>query len=138
MSGPIDRQVWTEVLRWLVFVDQDIRVIELVMAESSPNYGPAAFHCQQAAEKMAKAVLVARGREVPKIHDMEVLTGLVEEVDAEAAENLRELASLSSWYIAVRYPSVEAEFHPTSEDVRLIVPLLKQMRQYIDTLAPKD
>lgn len=137
MSGPIDRRVWAEVLRWLAFVDQDMRVVEIVMAESSPNYGPAAFHCQQAAEKMAKALLVARGSEVPKIHDLEVLTALVGEVDAEAAQNLRELASLSSWYIAVRYPSVEAEFPPTSEDVRLIMPRLKQLRQYIDTLAPK-
>jgi HEPN domain-containing protein len=104
MSGPIDRRVWAEVLRWLAFVDQDMRVVEIVMAESSPNYGPAAFHCQQAAEKMAKVLLVARGSEVPKIHDIEELTALVGEVDAEAAQNLRELASLSSWYTAVRYP----------------------------------
>jgi HEPN domain-containing protein len=137
MSGTIDRHRWTEVLQWLVFVDQDIHVVELVMAEPSPSFGPAAFHCQQAAEKMAKALLVAHGSKVPKIHDLEVLTGLVKEVDAEAGESLAALASLSSWYVTVRYPTVEAQFEPTSEDVRLVIPRLKEMRRYIDSLAPK-
>ena len=57
MNGPIERIVWAEVLRWLAYVDQDIRVVEIAMAEPSPILGPAAFHCQQAAEKYLKGFL---------------------------------------------------------------------------------
>ena len=137
MNGPIERIVWAEVLRWLAYVDQDIRVVEIAMADPSPIFGPAAFHCQQAAEKMAKALLVARRADVPKIHDVEELSALLSEVDPEAGQVIKGLASVSSWYTAVRYPNVEAEFAPSSDDVRMILPRLKQVRDYINSLAPK-
>ena len=68
--APIDRARWAETVRWLAYVDDDLRAIALIMAEADPLVGPAAFHCQQAAEKMAKALLVAHGAVVPKIHDL--------------------------------------------------------------------
>lgn len=137
MSGQIDPRIWAEVLRWLAYVDQDIRVVEILMAESLPNFGPAAFHCQQAVEKMAKALLVAHGADVPKIHDVDELSSLLSDVDVEASEAVKGLVGVSSWYTAVRYPNVEADYVPTADDVRRVLPPLRQLREYIDSLAPK-
>jgi HEPN domain-containing protein len=53
--------------------DEDALVAELALTRDPPLINPAAFHRQQAAEKMLKALLVAAGAAPPRSHDMELL-----------------------------------------------------------------
>ena len=39
------------------------------------------FHCQQCAEKLFKAALLAAGVAIPKIHELDVLSDLLSEAD---------------------------------------------------------
>lgn len=48
-SGPPD---------WLAVVDDDLRQVTNNLHGPMPSLGGAAYHCQQAAEKLVKAVLV--------------------------------------------------------------------------------
>jgi HEPN domain-containing protein len=84
-------------------------------AEKSPA-DVVCFHCQQAAEKLLKAFLVASGRPAPRTHD---LLRLLEEVltSSPSAEVLRDrLALLMPYAVEIRYP--DEWFEPSAEDAR--------------------
>jgi HEPN domain-containing protein len=72
------------------------------------------FHCQQAAEKLLKAFLVAGGHSAARTHD---LLRLLEEVlpDCPSAEALRDqLALLMPYAVEIRYP--DEWFEPSVDD----------------------
>jgi HEPN domain-containing protein len=138
MTGPsTDRARWSEVTRWLVFVDDDLRTAEILVKSSPPLLLGAAFHCQQAVEKMAKAVLVAVGAEVPKIHDIYELSWRVGVHHTEIGETVRKLGNLTSWATVARYPDVESDVAPSLDDIRTALPQLIELRRAIAALAPK-
>ena len=66
------------------------------------------FHAQQAAEKLIKAVLAARGVTFVKSHALSYLIGLVEENHIEAPDELSEADVLSPWAVEFRYEGEEA------------------------------
>ena len=57
---------WSEALRWVDKAAQDRRSAVLVLADKPPLIDPAAYHCQQAAEKLLKSLLAAAGVTIPK------------------------------------------------------------------------
>jgi HEPN domain-containing protein len=81
-------------------------VLELDAAKrlvADPPNRFAAFHLQQAAEKLIKAVRLAHGVRVTAEHNLEVL---VDEIpDERWRERLATLEPLSSFATAYRYPS---------------------------------
>jgi HEPN domain-containing protein len=84
---PSDPKQWAEALRWLARADDDVKVIEVLIAQESPLLLPAAaVHCQQAAEKMAKAVLIASNVAPPRIHNIKRLSALVAAMHVELAK----------------------------------------------------
>jgi hypothetical protein len=115
--GPDPKQ-WAEAVRWLA------RALL-----------PAASHCQQAAEKMAKAVLIASHVAPPRVHDLEKLALLVSARHADIGKALLELAEITIWFVASRYPDT-FEIAPTIQDVSSVLVKLKGLRQRIDLLAP--
>ena len=84
------------------------------LAASQVPYDTVCFHCQQAAEKLLKGFLVARGCEYPITHNLFVILEKVIEFDA-AAESLRQsLALLNPYSVEVRYPG--DAWMPSPED----------------------
>jgi HEPN domain-containing protein len=74
------------------------------------------FHCQQAAEKLLKAFLVANGHLAPRTHDLLLLLEETLQIDP-AAETLRDgLVLLMPYAVEIRYPDEWCE--PSAEDVR--------------------
>ncbi|MBM3146743.1 MAG: HEPN domain-containing protein [Actinobacteria bacterium] len=72
------------------------------------------FHAQQAAEKAIKAVLVFRGADPPRTHDLEILPA---ELPTEMTRDIDRLAvaALTAYAVAGRYPGTE---EPIEEDER--------------------
>lgn len=70
-------------------------------------YEDLAFDAQQAAEKAIKAVLVAKGVEFPKIHDLVRLLDLLEESGLTVPPEVREAGRLTVYAVQTRYPGVE-------------------------------
>ncbi|MEA2878159.1 MAG: hypothetical protein QOF14_3355 [Hyphomicrobiales bacterium] len=136
MSGPgqPDLPRWEQALRWLVYVDEDLRAATL-LATDVDLAAAASFHCQQAAEKIAKAALVAFGEKYPKIHDVGVLGQLVADLSPELGKGLQELSGLTDWHIASRYPDLV--YVPSQQDVQAVLSTLKDLRERIAALAPK-
>jgi HEPN domain-containing protein len=62
------------------------------------------FEAQQAAEKAVKAVLIHRGVEVPRAHDLARLLSLAQEAGGDVPDEVREAAELTPYAVAGRYP----------------------------------
>jgi HEPN domain-containing protein len=90
---------------WIYFAEADIRSIKKLMEDPTLRQ-IAAFHCQQAIEKLLKAILEDRKTKTPKIHDLSKLYGMIidiePKIDIEIDENI--LSEINDVYIDTRYP----------------------------------
>jgi HEPN domain-containing protein len=140
MNGPthLDPHRWEEVVRWLFHANDDLGVVDAILMQSSPSLFGAALHCQQAAEEMAKAVLIAFGVRPPRIHDVDRLGDLVGAVHFEIGAEIQKLSQLTTWYAAARYPDVAADSLPSLVDIRAALVKLRVLHQRIQSLAPQS
>jgi len=109
MNAPMDLA-----RQWLAKARNDLLNADNNLRSESIPYDTVCFHCQQAAEKLLKAYLIAKGVQPSFTHDLLLL---LEEVlpHSPNAEMLRDdLASLMPYAVAVRYPG--DFFMPTHED----------------------
>ena len=134
---PRDPKQWAEATLWLNHADADIQAVEALLLASPALINPAAFHCQQAVEKMAKALLVGIGREPPHIHDLNRLYSLLRPDFPDIAGMIEDLTGLTAWYFAVRYPNIASDFAPSLNDIRAALMRLRALRARIAAFAPK-
>jgi len=100
--------------QWIEKARSDLLNADNNLVAPRVPYDTVCFHCQQAAEKLLKALLVACGREYPTTHNLFVILEKVLEFDA-TAESLRQaLAMLNSYSVEVRYPG--DAWMPTPDD----------------------
>jgi HEPN domain-containing protein len=100
--------------QWLAKAENDLLNVDNNLQSEAIPYDTVCFHCQQAAEKLLKAYLVARGARPPFTHDLLLL---LEEIlpHCADAETLRDdLALLMPYAVGVRYP--DEFFLPTPDD----------------------
>jgi HEPN domain-containing protein len=131
-----DPRRWEVALEWLDQADGPLRIADILLSEAPDLPWGAAFHCQQALEKMAKGVLIAKRIEPPKTHDIELLGRLVGSRAAEIGEKISALSGLTVWYIAPRYPDAMVDDIPSQTDLVAAIAKLRELRLQIDKLAP--
>jgi len=71
------------------------------------------FEAQQAAEKALKAVLVFRGIEFPKTHDLRVLLTILDPTGRELPQQIWQAVDLTDFAVEPRYPGMG---EPVSEE----------------------
>ncbi|HYG87097.1 MAG TPA: HEPN domain-containing protein [Azospirillum sp.] len=107
---------------WIAKADADLDAVERCLAGTLPNVIVACYHCQQAAEKLVKALLVAaevrypRGKEG---HDIALCAAFLP-VDHPLREEAMAFDDLTDWATAFRYPAEDpatAEPVPDARDV---------------------
>ena len=91
------------VAAWLKRAEIDLKSIRNALYGPEPSPESAAYHCQQAAEKIIKAGLISAGVHPPKEHDLEKLTQLLPAGHA-LIPVFRPLEHLSEYITAFRYP----------------------------------
>ena len=131
-----DAVQWGEARRWFATADEDIRTAEVCLKATPQLVDAAAFHCQQAAEKMLKGLLVAARRKAEKSHDLELLARSVAEVFPELADDMLPIRQLTPWYVATRYPDIDAGPQPTASEVCDVLHRLGALRRRADALEP--
>ena len=62
---------------WVAAADDDRRAVENNLHGPKPTIRAAAYHSQQAAEKLIKAVLVSTEQHPPRTHDLGALLDLL-------------------------------------------------------------
>lgn len=97
---------------WLAVVDDDLRQVVNNLQGPLPSPSGAAYHCQQAAEKLVKAALAEAGIAFPKTHDIAALVGLVPP-SHRLKGRFAALSALTPYGVAYRYPSEDEWEIPT-------------------------
>jgi len=117
-----------EVMRWLVKARHDWSAARKTSTPDSEEMDVAAFHCQQAAEKMLKGYLVSRGIEFEKVHDLRRLLDHCAAADSDF-DSLREAVEpLTLYAIAFRYPGPA---DPTRQEVASALQVVKQVWTFV-------
>lgn len=75
------------------------------------------FHCQQAAEKLLKAVLAANGIPPPRTHILLVLSDAIAPILPSVSTLRESLVILTPYAVSARYPDDNADL-PSLEDAR--------------------
>jgi HEPN domain-containing protein len=104
-----------EARRWWKVAAEDRRVALACLAMDPPSLGNAAYHCQQAAEKTMKGLLVAAGQGFRKVHDLDELASVATPLYPALADFLDQCRPFTSWATEYRYPP-EDESPPPSPD----------------------
>ena len=95
------------------------------------------YHCQQAAEKLLKAFLVAKGVAPPRSHDLLLLLERILPLEP-ASESLRnDLSVLTPYAVAARYPDCDAD-QPTLDDAREARQCAERVFQWLSMTLPES
>lgn len=97
-----------------------------------PNHDAVCFHCQQAIEKLMKALLCERGVEFPRTHDLLLLLKLLLESGVEWSPASADLAMLMPGSVEGRYPGLTAD----AEDARLALDACERLWATLRPLLP--
>lgn len=90
---------------WILKANGDFRVAEHEFARSdNPVYDAVCYHCQQAIEKLMKAVVIGNSQTPPFTHDLQILDGLVRQVSPTWLSDANELRFLTLAAVQYRYP----------------------------------
>ena len=99
----MDKQ--TELRQWIEIANSDLTTAQYLAKNMQPvSYEIVCFHCQQAAEKYLKWVLVLHDIEPPKIHDLEELEKLCENITPQFETLFGKCAALTEYAVHTRYP----------------------------------
>ncbi len=85
---------------------QDELAVEKLLDDGDIEDDLLGFHAQQAAEKMLKALLSARGVDYPKTHNLRVLVELLSAEGIRLPEKLAEIDRLTQFGTTFRYDSI--------------------------------
>lgn len=120
-------------LRWLAYAEADLAAARTLIAHGTPSFGAAevsSYHCQQAAEKALKGMLVLHSMPVTKTHDLPLLLHRVGPPEKAHAEFLEAAIRLNPFGTAYRYPHSMPPLSPADaagavEDAELFVKYLQ-------------
>jgi HEPN domain-containing protein len=130
MRTPDPRTRWQAVERWLAVAERDRAAVAVVLSSGSALHGIAAFHCQQAVEKLLKGFLVLARKRSRKTHSLSDLGAMAEASFPDIAERVAAAENWSNWAVAYRYPSEEGDAPPEPDEDEL-----RRALAVIDALA---
>jgi HEPN domain-containing protein len=112
---------WQVALRWLARAEQDLEVAQTLLALGDRQLDNAAFHLQQAAEKVLKGMLAAGARPFRKAHGLGELATWVAELHPDLAPELTDLDPYTTWAAAGRYPDARTSVPITRATVETLL-----------------
>lgn len=95
----------SDVKEWVRFADMDVLSANHLNEIQHPKpLEIICYHCQQAAEKMLKALIIAYDGELQKTHDLGLLTDQLSEFIGFSDNILNAADELSPYGVKIRYP----------------------------------
>jgi HEPN domain-containing protein len=101
---PLDPVLVEDTRNWLIKASEDLDAAVLLIGQKPPRVSGAAFHTQQAAEKVLKGFLTWHDRPFKKTHDLTKLGKACADLEGGLAAVTGRVASISDWAIETRYP----------------------------------
>jgi HEPN domain-containing protein len=109
---------------WVERAEEDFILAGSALKRKKPLTSGVCFHAQQCAEKYIKALLISRGIEFPKTHDLLMLNNLCSAAGIFLEVDQKHLNTLTDYAVRTRYPG-EA---PTVDDAKEAIALAKLIR----------
>ncbi len=141
MSRTREQVIWDFVQEWMRKAEGDLRAAEHLLALEQQDYFTAAFHAQQAAEKLLKAFLVRHQVPFGKTHDIQELVDLAGTRDASLKRELASAGALTPFGVEFRYPGDQVADLPTAEHAveearRVRAAVLEHLQDYLSRGRP--
>jgi HEPN domain-containing protein len=125
-----------EARAWLRKARSDVLSARILVEHSPLVLGPAAFHCQQAAEKTLKAFLIWRSVPFERVHSLIYLMDLCEAQEPAFASLREETESLAPYAVEIRYPGDAPEI--SLDEARRAVAGAEAVWRFVIALLPPD
>ena len=120
--------------QWLAKADNDLLDVDNNLASEKIPFDTVCFHCQQAAEKMLKAYLVANRKVYPVTHDLLLILEKILSLNPKA-EVLRDtLVMLNPYAVEIRYP--DDSYMPSAQDAAEARNAAAEIRNWLKTACP--
>lgn len=113
-------------LEWARYAEQDWQLAASLLRRKQPPRVAICFHAQQSAEKYLKALLLSKGLDFPKTHDLPTLNSLCEQNGILTGFSPQLLTALTDHAIVSRYPGEE----PTLEEAREALKIAQTVRTF--------
>ena len=115
---------------WFNKGNNDLVAAEYLLTMKIPPIDVICFHSQQASEKYLKGFLALHGREIPRIHDLEELVSICNEINSGFSELYDIALDLSGYAVEVRYP-LENDYEITLEDAKLAINNANEVKDFV-------
>ena len=99
--------------KWLIRAHSNLERARQGKATEYILYEDLCFDCQQCAEKSLKALLIYKGVEVPRTHNIRALLSLISEIKEEVPLEIKRGVILNEFAVNTRYPG---EYEPVDEE----------------------
>ena len=109
---------------WAASAEEDFVLARSALQRKQPLVSGACFHAQQCAEKYMKALLISKGADFPKTHDLLMLNNLCSAVGIFLEIDPKHLNTLTDYAVRTRYPGEG----PNVEDAKEAIELAKLVR----------
>jgi HEPN domain-containing protein len=125
--------------RWHAIAMEDARVATACLHIDPPALGMAAYHCQQAGEKILKGLLIAAGVEFALTNDLNRLASVAEGHYPDEQLLFEAVRPLTVWGVAYCYPGPEAEPEPppSGTDIEQVLNVLHTLAERLRVLVVK-
>lgn len=132
MRTPDPNARWAAVERWLAVAARDRRTVMVCLADDPPLFESAAFHCQQAVEKLLKGFLVLARKRSRKTHSLSDLGAMAVPSFPDIADLVETAKNWSDWAVVYRYPEEQGDAPPEPDEDEL-----RRALVVIDALAAR-
>lgn len=116
----------TDPLAWAAHAEEDFILARTALKRKQPLTYGACFHAQQCAEKYMKALLISKGADFPKTHDLLLLNNLCSSNGILLEIDSKHLNTLTDYAVRTRYPGNS----PSVEDAKEAIELSKMVRSF--------
>lgn len=110
---------------WAERAEEDFILARTALKRKQPLTSGACFHAQQCAEKYMKALLISKGIEFPRTHDLLMLNNLCSAAGVFLEIDQKHLNTLSDYAVRTRYPGDA----PTVKDSKEAIEVAKLVRK---------
>jgi len=138
MKAPDPGARWQAVERWLRIAERDRRSVLACLAADPPLYDTAAFHCQQAVEKLLKGFLTLAGKRGGKTHSLEQLGALAQASFPDIAKFVDAAHGWSKWAWVYRYPEEDVPPEPDEPEIRAALDVIDGLAARLRVERPQD
>ncbi len=115
---------------------EDLHVARLCLDAVEPSPVASAYHCQQAAEKLIKGLLVLADVSFTKTHDLERLGTLAVPEYPHHADLFAATYLFTAWAFEYRYPGPEIPDDPTETELREAMTVIDRVADCLRACIP--